>query len=72
MSSKKLKVNPTAFIAIGICYLGAGVALGAALKSEDASVIGIALVGVGIAFMVIGIVNRQKGQSGQQKGDDRE
>ncbi|MBE0685977.1 MAG: hypothetical protein IH585_08250 [Anaerolineaceae bacterium] len=72
MSGKNRKANPNAFIAIGVCYMGAGVALSAALQSKGASAIGIALVGVGIAFIVIGIVNRQKGQSGQQKGEDRD
>lgn len=36
MSGKKRKVNPTAFIAIGICYMGAGVALFAAFQSKGA------------------------------------
>lgn len=65
MSVKKQKVNPTAFIAIGICYMGAGVALGAALQSNSGPVIGISLVGIGIMFLVIGIVNRKNPQSGE-------
>ncbi len=60
MSGKKQKVNPTAFIAIGICYIGAGVALGAALESNSGPVIGIAITGIGIIFLVLGIVNRKK------------
>jgi hypothetical protein len=60
MSGKKKKVNPTAFIAIGICYIGAGVALSAALETDSGPVIGIAITGIGIIFLVIGIVNRKK------------
>jgi hypothetical protein len=60
MSGEKKKVNPTAFIAIGICYIGAGVALGAALETDSGPVIGIAITGIGIIFLVIGIVNRKK------------
>ena len=65
MSDKKQTVNPTAFIAIGICYVGAGVALAAALPSRGGPAIGIALIGVGITFLVIGVVNRKNPQSGE-------
>lgn len=67
MSGKKRTTNPTAFIAIGICYIGAGIALGTALENDGASAIGISITAIGIIFLVLGIVNRQKGTSAGDK-----
>jgi tellurite resistance protein TehA-like permease len=60
MPKNNQKPNPTAFIAIGICFMGAGVALSAALSSRGAPVIGIGLIGVGVMFLLIGVSQKRK------------
>ena len=72
MSSEKRKTNPTAFIAIGICYMGAGVALAAALNAKGASVVGIGLIGVGVAFLVIGVTQKRKIQPVNLESEDQD
>ncbi len=63
MFGKKRRSNPTAFIAIGICYIGAGIALGVALENDGSTAIGISITAIGIIFVILGVVNRQKGSS---------
>jgi hypothetical protein len=63
MPGKKNKINPVAFIAIGACYMGAGVTLTLALNSKGASAIGIALIGVGVMFIIIGVAQKRNNQS---------
>ena len=48
---KKQEPNYKAFIPIGITFMGAGVALSAAVNPG----IGVGLIGVGIVFIIIGI-----------------
>jgi hypothetical protein len=62
MSEKKRETNPAAFIAIGVCFLGAGVTLSIALQSRGAAGIGLALIGVGVMFLILGAAKRQKTQ----------
>jgi hypothetical protein len=54
------KPTPTAFIAIGVCFLGAGVALTTALSSRGASGAGIGLIGIGVVFLIVGAVRRRR------------
>ena len=63
MPGEKKKTNPNAFIAIGVCYIGAGIALGTALEAGSGSVIGISITTIGIVFLVLGIVNKRKTSS---------
>ena len=70
MSSKSNNINPTAFIAIGICFMGAGVTLGITLNSEGVSGVGIGLIGVGVMFLLIGVAQKRKIQ--QRKIEDDE
>jgi hypothetical protein len=62
---RKAKVNPNAFIAIGVCYMGAGVTLGIALQSKGTfgSWIGLGLIGVGVVFLVMGALQKRKSNS---------
>ena len=50
------KPNYKAFIPVGITFMGAGVVFLAAVNPA----IGLGLIGVGIAFMAIGIKNKDK------------
>ena len=70
MSSKSNNINPTAFIAIGICFMGAGVTLGITLNSAGVSGVGIGLIGVGVMFLLIGVAQKRKIQ--QRKIEDDE
>ena len=68
MQKKRRRSNPVAFIAIGVCYIGAGVALGAALQERGGFVIGVALVGIGVVFVVLGAVRKRKTDKGGSRG----
>ena len=70
MSSGKQKMRPTAFIAIGVCFMGAGVAMSTALHSRGASGAGTGLIGIGVMFIIIGAVQRRKIRSGKSGGDE--
>ncbi|MBN1507498.1 MAG: hypothetical protein JW955_11665 [Sedimentisphaerales bacterium] len=69
MPGKNREKNPIAFIAIGVCFMGAGVALSAALHSKGASAVGIGLIGVGVAFLIVGATQKRKLESGESAGD---
>ncbi|MFN2297772.1 MAG: hypothetical protein ACK2UB_02910 [Anaerolineales bacterium] len=62
MDNEKQKPNPIAFIAIGVCFMGAGVALGAALHSSGGSGVGIGLTGIGVVFLIVGAIQSGKKQ----------
>jgi len=73
MPFEKTKRNPRAFIAIGVCFMGAGVALNIALHAHGAGGAGIGLIGVGVMFLVIGAAQRRKLDSSRttREDDDR-
>ena len=71
MPDKNYKPNPAAFIAIGVCFMGAGVALVAALHSAGASGVGIGLMGMGVVFLLIGVAQKRRMTSGKQNGDEQ-
>ncbi len=62
MSDGKLQQNPVAFLAVGVCFLGAGMAIGRPG--------GIGLIGVGVIFLILGVTQKRKQQSGESQGDD--
>jgi hypothetical protein len=72
MPVKNREKNPIAFIAIGVCFMGAGVALSAALHAKGASAVGIGLIGVGVAFLIIGVTQKRKLESGESAGDEED
>jgi hypothetical protein len=72
MPVKNREKNPIAFIAIGVCFIGAGVALSAALHSRGGSVVGIGLIGVGVTFLIIGVTQKRKLESGESAGDEED
>jgi hypothetical protein len=72
MPVKNRQKNAIAFIAIGVCFMGAGVALSAALHSRGAPVVGVGLIGVGVAFLIIGVTQKRKLDSGESAGDEED
>jgi hypothetical protein len=62
MDNEKHKTNPATFIALGVCFVGAGVALGAALHSRGGSGVGLGLIGVGVVFLIVGAIQSGKKQ----------
>jgi len=50
------KPNYKAFIPVGITFLGAGVALMAAVNPG----VGAGLIGMGIIFIILGVKNKEK------------
>ena len=70
MPGRNREVNPTAFIGIGVCFMGAGVALSAALTRNGAGGVGIGLIGVGVVFLIIGLARKREVESGQTPGED--
>jgi mannose/fructose/N-acetylgalactosamine-specific phosphotransferase system component IIC len=72
MPVKNHQRNPIAFIAIGVCFMGAGVALSAALHSRGVSAVGIGIIGVGVAFLIIGVAQKRKLESGKSAGDEKD
>ena len=71
MPVTKRPKNPVAFIAVGVCFMGAGVALSAALESGG-SVVGIGVIGVGVAFLIVGAAQKRKLQSSESAGDEQD
>lgn len=65
MDRQNQKTNPVAFIAIGVCFMGAGVTMGVALQSRNGAGIGLALIGVGVMFLLIGAGQMRKKRSGK-------
>lgn len=53
---EKQKINYDAFIPIGICFIGAGVVFMAAVNRG----VGAGLMGVGVAWVIIGLKNKAK------------
>jgi hypothetical protein len=60
MDNKNRKTNPRAFLAVGVCFMGAGVALGASLYSRGGYGVGIGLLGIGVVFLIIGAAQLRK------------
>ena len=63
MAERNNEPNPMALIAVGICFIGSGVAISAALHLRGGSGAGIGLIGMGVVFLVIGITRKRKLES---------
>ena len=70
MPSKSQAKNPISFIAIGVCFMGAGVTLSVALDSRGASGVGIGITGIGVMFLIIGATQMRKVQSGKPEDEE--
>ena len=70
MANRKGKMNPVAFIAMGVCFMGAGVALSISLHARGASGSGTGLIGLGVIFFIVGMAKKRKAESGEQGVDD--
>ena len=70
MSERKGPINPTALIGVGVCFMGAGVALSAALHAEGASGVGTGLIGLGVIFLALGVARKRKLESDGEGDED--
>ena len=64
--------NPTAFIGVGVCFMGSGVALTAALRESGGGAVGISLIGLGLIFMILGINKRRELEARDSETEDDE
>lgn len=55
MINKKAR-NPKTMIAVGVCFIGAGVAISSSSNSSG----GYGLVSLGFIFIIIGLSNKKK------------
>lgn len=69
MPGKKREVNPSAMIAVGICFMGAGTALTAALRGRGTPGAGVGLISLGVILLAIGAGAKRKAESGESGGD---
>jgi hypothetical protein len=72
MSGKKRDFNPTAFIGVGVCFMGSGVALSLALLQQGSGVVGISLIGLGAVFMILGVSKKRELESRDAGGKNDE
>jgi len=73
MSDGKRQQNPAAFLAIGTCFLGAGVAIGlpAMVAGNAIAGVGAGLMGLGAVFLITGLAQKRKAESAPgQDGDE--
>jgi len=70
MSKKTRKANPRAMLAVGICFMGAGVALSLALRESGSAPVGIGLIGLGLVFFAIGAGAKRKAELDESGGDE--
>ena len=70
MPGKSREFNPGAFIGVGVCFMGSGVALSAALRQSGAGAVGISLIALGIVFMILGFSKKRELESRDRGGED--
>ena len=70
MPGKARDFNPTAFIGVGVCFMGSGAVLTAALSQSGAGAVGISLIGLGVVFMILGFRRKRELESRDSEGDD--
>ena len=62
--------NPNAFIGGGVCFMGSGAALTAALREGGAGAVGISLIGLGLIFMILGFNKKRELEARDAEGED--
>ena len=74
MSDRKPQQNPAAFLPIGLCFLGAGIAIGlpAMVAGNAIAGVGAGLMGLGVIFLLLGLSQKKKAESGRMVGDEDE
>lgn len=72
MSEDKEKLNPGAFIGSGVAFIGAGIALSVALMERTGPAVGIALIGLGVTFLILGLSQKKKLEAGESGEDDEQ
>ena len=70
MPGRKRDFNPTAFIGVGVCFMGSGVALSLALLEQGTGAVGISLIGLGAVFLILGVNKKRELKSRSEGGED--
>ena len=63
---KRRKTDPRTFIGIGVCFMGAGIALSAALRGSGSVGVGPGLLGLGVICTLTGVAQKRKLESSQE------
>ncbi|MFC2095566.1 hypothetical protein ACFLSW_03920 [Candidatus Bipolaricaulota bacterium] len=70
MPSESREANPMAFLTVGLCLVGAGVAMGVALMSRGAGSLGLVLIACGVCFVAIGFGKKRAAESSEAGGEE--
>ena len=70
MPRKTRDADPRAMLAIGICFMGGGVALSLALRESGSAPVGIGLISLGVIFLAIGAGAKRKAEADKSGGED--
>ena len=70
MADKDREFDPAAFMGVGVCFMGSGAALTAALRESGAGAVGISLIGVGVVFAILGFAKKRELESRRGEDDD--
>lgn len=69
MPTESREANPMAFLTVGLCLVGAGVVMGAALMSRGAGFMGLVLIACGVCFVAIGLGKKRAAESSEARGE---
>ena len=70
MPKRERETDPRAMLAVGVCFMGAGVALSLALRKSGSAPVGIGLISLGLIFFAIGAGAKRKAESRESGGDE--
>ena len=59
-------------LGVGVCFMGAGVALSLSLRESGSAPVGIGLISLGVVFFAIGAGAKRKAELGKSGGDEDE
>jgi len=59
-----------AMLAVGLCFMGVGVALSLALRKSGSAPVGIGLMGLSLVFFAIGAGAKREAELGESGDDD--
>jgi len=70
MPEKDRPSDPRVLLSVGICFMGAGLALSFALRESGRAPVGIGLISLGLIFFAIGAGGIRSQKSDESSDDD--